>query len=745
MDGSSDIFTSSSMRPLQLRMRPDLVTQRHTYQGRAYWVIKDPVALKYHRFEEEEFSLLEMLDGQLSLDQIKRRFDRRFAPQRITHGELYRFVGMLYRSSLVVSESAGQGRQLKKRSDQNRRRQRLAAMGNVLSIRFKGFNPDRTLTWLNERIGWLFSRPAVLTSLALALSALLLVVVHFETFVARLPSFHEFFATKNWIWMALILGGTKILHEFGHGLACKRQGGECHEMGVMLLVLMPCLYCNVSDSWMLSSKWQRAAIGAAGMYVELLLASICTFLWWFSEPGFLNYMCLNVMFVCSVTTLLFNVNPLLRYDGYYILSDMLEIPNLRQKSTSILQRKLGKWLLGLPEPHDSFLPQRRKWLFALYAVAAAVYRWVVVLAILWFLNKVFEPYGLKILGQMIAAMSLFALVVLPLWQLAKFFHVPGRIEQVKKRRLLVSLAVTSGLLAAVVFIPLPHRVWCSLHIQPRDAQSVYVDVPGQLRVVHARAGNQVRQGDPLITLESLDLELEIAALEARFRQEEARRQNLERLALVGDESASLELRQVHESLASLDKQLSQRRQDSNRLKIAAPTSGTIVPPPNTPPELSDSDVLPRWSGTPLEIRNVGAYLSDGELVCRVVDPRRLEAILAIDQSEIEFIRPGQTVDIVLEQLPGRQFSGKINRISQVDMKYSPTTLSEKAGGDLLTKTDSGGRERPVNVTYEASVELDNPTGQILIGASGRARIHVGSKSLGQRLWRYLNETFNFDL
>ena len=132
-------------------------------------------------------------------------------------------------------------------------------------------------------------------------------------------------------------------------------------------------------------------------------------------------------------------------------------------------------------------------------------------------------------------------------------------------------------------------------------------------------------------------------------------------------------------------------------------------------------------------------------MCQVVDPRRLEAIFAIDQSEIEFIRPGQTVDIVLEQLPGRQFSGKVSRISQVGMKYSPTTLSEKAGGDLLTKTDSSGRERPVNVTYEASVELDDPTGQILIGGSGRAKIHVGSRSLGQRLWRYLSETFNFDL
>ena len=138
-------------------------------------------------------------------------------------------------------------------------------------------------------------------------------------------------------------------------------------MGIMVLVLTPCLYCNVSDSWMLPNKWHRACIGAAGIYVEVVLASICTFLWWVSEPGLFHNLCLNVMFVCSTSTIVFNANPLLRYDGYYVLADLVEIPNLRQKATTILSRKLGEWCLGLEPPDDPFLPQRNQVFFALYS------------------------------------------------------------------------------------------------------------------------------------------------------------------------------------------------------------------------------------------------------------------------------------------------------------------------------------------------------------------------------------------
>ncbi len=257
----------------------------------------------------------------------------------------------------------------------------------------------------------MFSKWAVVAWFALVLSAIGLVAVQYDVFQSKLPGFHQFFNVKNAFLLAVALAGTKVLHELGHGMSCKHFGGECHEIGVLVLVLTPCLYCNVSDSWMLPNKWQRAMIGAAGMYVELAIASVCTFIWWFSEPGLLNYLALSTMFVCSVSTVIFNGNPLLRYDGYYILSDIMEIPNLRQKSSEILNRKLSEWCLGIESPHDPFLPERNQIFFALYTVAAAVYRWFITFSILWFLYQVFKPYRLEVVGQIIAGMALYSLSV----------------------------------------------------------------------------------------------------------------------------------------------------------------------------------------------------------------------------------------------------------------------------------------------------------------------------------------------
>ena len=165
-------------------------------------------------------------------------------------------------------------------------------------------------------------------------------------------------------------------------------------MGVLLLVLTPCLYCNVSDSWMLPNKWHRAAIGAAGMYVELVMASIATFLWWFSEPGLLNNLCLSVMFVCSVTTLVFNANPLMRYDGYYVLADWIEIPNLREKSNRYLQNLFLEKCLGVEVPPEEYMDPLRKAGFVFYAVVSYLYRWIVTFGILYLFHTFLKPYKL---------------------------------------------------------------------------------------------------------------------------------------------------------------------------------------------------------------------------------------------------------------------------------------------------------------------------------------------------------------
>src|SRR6188474_2626964 len=372
----AESLISSTSRPLTLRMRPDLNARRHRYHGRTFWVVKEPVGLNYFRFHDEEFAILCMLDGRSSLDDIKEEFETQFSPQKITYHDLLQFVGMLHRSGLVISEATGQGHQLRKRRDEKKWRELMGRLSNVFALRFRGVDPERFLNWLYKYTWWFFTWPMLAIVLCTGLAALSLVAVNFEEFSRKLPAFHMFFGPKNWFYLGITMAVVKVLHEFGHGLSCKHFGGECHELGAMLLVFTPALYCNVSDSWMLPNKWARAAIGAAGMYVELFLASLATFLWWYSQPGLLNSICLSVMFICSVSTVVFNGNPLLRFDGYYILMDLLEIPNLRQKSTEITRRFFVWLCLGIEQPENPFLPHKHQWAFGLYTVAAVMYRWL---------------------------------------------------------------------------------------------------------------------------------------------------------------------------------------------------------------------------------------------------------------------------------------------------------------------------------------------------------------------------------
>ncbi|MCA9257757.1 MAG: biotin/lipoyl-binding protein [Planctomycetales bacterium] len=743
----ADSIVSSSSRRLAIRARPDLTARKQRYQGRSYWVVKDPVGLQYFRFEEEEYAILQMLDGEASLEQIAEQFEREFPPQTIRVEELQNFIGMLHKSGLVLSDAIGQGSQLKERRDEKKRRELLAALSNVLAFRFRGFDPERLLNFLYPYVRWFFTPTATFLAMILCLCALTLVIVQFDIFQSRLPGFHSFFAAKNWLALAGTLMATKVLHEFGHGMSCKHFGGECHEMGVMMLVLTPCLYCNVSDSWMLPNRWHRAAIGAAGMYVEVVLASICTFLWWFSEPGWLNYVCLNVMFVSSVSTILFNANPLLRYDGYYILSDILEIPNLRQKANSILTRKLGKWCLGLEEPEDPFLPKRNQAMFALFTVASFVYRWVVLLSILFFLNKVFEPYGLKVLGQMIAIASLWGLVFMPVKQLYTFFKVPGRWSKVKRLRLAASALVVVGLIAGVLFIPFPSSVSCLFELQPHRASSVYIEVPGRLVSQPVQPGQRVEKGDVLAELENLELEMQICRLQGDL---ESQRVELESLATLRSHDAryALEVRVAERELAAIEEQLEQKRRDAERLRITAPASGVVIPPPRMRDRENDNAVeLVSWSGTPLDVENVGATLTpDGQqnLFCQIGDPTEWEAVLVIDQDDIDLVQDGgQEVELMFDEWTYKTYVSVIEAPSEDPMEAVSPRLASTSGGPLPAEASEDGVIRPLNNSYQAVSRLTDDEGMFRNGLIGQARITTRPRTLGARLYRYLTRTFNF--
>jgi putative peptide zinc metalloprotease protein len=742
---TAQAMASSTSRPLRLHRRTDLIVQPQTYQGRDYWVIKDPISLKYYRFEEEEHALLSMMDGQSSPDQIKRKFDYKYAPQKITMQELYQFIGMLYRSSLLVSNAPGQGIELQKRGQKNRSAERRQSLTNILAIRYKGFDPDPLLNRMIKWVGWFFTWPAFFVALMLGIGALSLIITQFEIFQAKLPSFQEFFAAKNWFWLALVMALTKVLHEFGHGLACKKFGGQCHEMGVMLLVLTPCLYANVSDSWLLKSKWKRAFIAAAGMYVELVLSSVAVFVWWFSTPGMVNQLALNVIFISSVSTLIFNANPLLRYDGYYILSDLLEIPNLRQKATTILQRTCGSVLLGIPTRPDPFLPARRQWMFGLYSIAVALYRWFITFSIFWFVYRVLEPYGFKIIGQMIALSAIYGLVGMPLIKLYKFFSIPGRFGTVKAARATASAIILTVLAFFILLLPIPHHVYCSFIVEGKNPQNVYVDVAGTLDEILVEPNQFIEKDEPIIKLYSQQLRVQLASLQTEAQIARVRLQNLQAGASVdrifadGKEAATLAF---ETAVTTYNK----RVDDVQRLTLKSPTSGYLLAPPIVAPNSADSEMLGYWDGTPLEKRNLGAYLEQSTFVAQVVpDLKVVKAVLAIDQADIEFIEKEQRVKLLLREIPNQIFESETAKIAPSEMKSTPKGLSSKFGGDIVTTANSEGIDVPQSTKYMVSVDIQNPDELILPGSTGVAKIRTGSQTVGQRIWRLINRTFQFEL
>lgn len=742
--GNSSMVAGSSRR-LPLRMRPDLIVQDQVYQGRNYRLIKDPLSLKYFRFEEEEFAILGMLDGQTTAEQIKRRFDRRFAPQRIALTEIQHFLGMLHSNSLLISGSAGQGSQLLKRNLEQTKKEKTARYSNILTIRFKGFDPDRLLNVLDKYLGWMFSFWATVLALVLCSSALILVLTQFEIFQSKLPGFHQFFGANNWALLALTVIVTKIIHEFGHGMACKRFGSTCHEMGVMMLVLMPCLYCNVSDSWTLPSKWRRMAIGAAGMYFELVIAAICTFLWWFSHPGIFNFVCLNVVFVSSVSTLLFNANPLLRYDGYYILSDLIEIPNLRQKASSFVTRQLAWICLGMEKPYDPFMPARQKWLFPFYALAAVFYRWFISFAIFWFLYNLLEPYGLKIFGQAIALMAIYGLIGQPLIQLFRFFNVPGRMEKVKKFRLAATLAVASVAIWFVLFVPIPHYIQCQVYVHPADGTPVYVETSGTVREVHVESNQPITKGAPILTLASFNMVYRIAEIEGKRDRAEAKLQSLYRRAANADEEAENELDTVEEVIRTLEAELDFRKEELSKLQVCAPSDGIVIPTSFTPKPKTRGR-LPRWYGYPLDRQNIGAQMDGGVAVCQIVkNPERYRAVLLVSEKDLEEIRPDQKIEIVLDEIPYESFHTTIQDISNIELKSVPNSLSSQNGGSIVTVADADGNQVPQSSLFQVSAEFEDKQQRIVIGATGNAKIIANQQTIAQRLLRFAQQTFHFEL
>lgn len=728
--------TATEAGSLRLRRRVDLEIYPQRRRSQKVWVIKDPVSLRYFQFREEEYAILSWLDGRSSLEHIKQQFERRFAPRRMTHSRLHSFIGNLHRSGLVLSEAPGQGKPLLERHDRQRRSTLLNSFANPLAIRFRGVDPERILTWLYPKMRWVFSPWCCLIAVTMILTAATLLVTKFDEFERRLPEMNSLMTPRNLLMLAVTMALIKLIHELGHALVCKHYGGRCHELGVLLLVFTPCLYCNVTDAWKLSSRWQRIAISSAGIMIEVVLASTCTLLWMYSQPGLLNTLCLNVMVVCSVGTVLLNGNPLLRYDGYYILSDLLELPNLWQDSRNRLHRLVSRAFIGI-DPGTPVSQQGRPGFLLIYAIASMAYRILVMVSILYLVYRVCKPEGLMLIAQILSVVLMIGIFSTPLTAVSRIMTNPVLRQKVRPRRMLLSGGATTLALAGFFLIPLPCRIAAPAMIEPHDARRVYVSVPGTLK--HSvLTGHSVRQGDPLASLENIEIRRELESVQGQVLQQQLRVRNLESMR-VQDGAIAAQLPAAKEILSDLRRRLSQLQRDETELVLTAPVAGTVLPPPSLQSPGSNELQLSSWSGTPMDECNLGMTLDRKTLYCLIGQPDEFEAAVYIDQSDVRYVRENQRVRVLLDIAGGKIVNGTVTEVSQVNLQSVPSELA--VDQRISNRIDDSGMRRPENTSYKAHVRLDTTDVPLLIGARGRAKILVQWQPLSQRVYRFFSRTF----
>jgi putative peptide zinc metalloprotease protein len=750
------------MTRLGVRMRPELVLTPHGVGSTSHWIVEDPVTLKYFRLRDEECFILRGLGEHADLQGLKRAFDSRFYPIRTSLTTLNRFLFQLHELGLIVGEglvvgdrgidAVGQGEVLARRDLKRRRDRSFAALTNPLAIRLPGFSARQAIDRVYPHVAWLFSPAMLVAYAALVIVALLMVVTRFEAFRSRLPGVEQFFATRSLLGLAGVLAMTKTLHELGHAFVSRHLGGSCREIGVLLLALTPTLYCDTSDAWRLTNKSSRVLISLAGIMVELVLAAVATLVWWFSEPGWVHDTALQVMALACIASILFNANPLIRSDAYFVLADAFEIPNLWQESRAAVRRVLTRLLTGKPSSDRPQTPQSksRVAMLVLYAVASTLYRWALLIGLLWLAYRLLEPKGLAVLAWLLGGLVAVGMMSGPAKTMAKAIASPATRATLSNPKTFFRPLTLAAILAAIVAVPLPARVNAPFWIELDQATSLYASVGGTL-VTAVRDGESVRANQTLVTLRDTTLELQIQRLEGEVDRLETRLENMRTLQ-AGDAELSAMIPGEETTLAETRRQLELLQEDLRRLTIRSPIDGTVFAPARKTDQegergrLTGWARLPGWTGSPLDPVNAGALIESGQVVCAVGDPRRVRANLVIDQASVVDLKIGQSVALRLDQAPVRTLRGKITAIAKTTSDEIDPSMIRRLGIDspATISGDAQAARYQATVTFETTPEATTPeetTSIIPPDTTGWAKVSVGWRSLGSRAMRFLSRTF----
>lgn len=603
-------------------------------------------------------------------------------------------------------------------------------------IRLPGVNPGSWISSINAAFGWIFSPVFVGLSILVLIILIDFLIVRMNAITLVTNDRVEFFSRENLPLFALVVITTKILHELGHAVAAFRRGCECHEMGILLLAGLPSLYCDVSDAWTLPNRWHRISISLAGIWGELLIAAVATLGWMASVPGIVHAVCFDVMVVCSMGTLLFNANPLVRYDGYYVLMDLTGVSNLGRRSQEALERIGMRWILGAPDLDPFDAPQVPRWC-VVYGIAAAVYRVFLTCAILWALHLLLKPYSLSFLVWTAAIVGLIIWGV----QMGKSGISAIRVATasgVSWWRVGAGVGFLGVALLLILATPIPWYVLGDAVLEPADQQTIVASIPGRL-VDRKDSGTVVTTGEVVAKLDNREILVDIARMdsEVKFLQQHLAALYLRR----NDDPRAAE--QIPRAQASLDdhrSRLNHLLEEKQRLQISASESAVVYPAPFRT-EQFDRDELSHWTGTALDPVNRDAWIAAGDAVCQIGNADQLEAVAIVAQDDLEAVAVGQRADVLLKS-SGVTVQGEITRISFL---HVDTTTENVAALTLPRTNDFGGRSKIRGNWYEVRIRcLSSVPAGTKIRARGKARIHIGSRTVGSWIGTQFFKTFRWN-
>jgi len=697
-------YRVAQLRP---RMRAHGQLHRQHYRGDLWYVLQDHVSGRFYRFSPEAYALIGLMDGRRTVQEIWDAAGERLGDALPTQDDVLQLMAQLHAADLLAADSMPDVEEIAERSATQKRRKFWGAVRNPLGIRIPLIDPDpflsASVTLVRPLFGWL----GALLWLAIVGYGAVLAGVHWTALTQN--AFDQALSTHNIVLLAASYVVVKALHELGHGYAVKVWGGEVHDLGLMLIVFMPVPYVDATAASAFASKWRRMTVGAAGILVELWLAAVAMIVWGELEPGFLRALAFNIMLIGGVSTLLFNGNPLLRFDGYYVLCDLIEMPNLGARANKYFFYLVRRYVFGLTSAESPATGAgERRWLLG-YALAAFVYRMMITFGIVLLIAGKFFFIGV-VLALWVGA----SFLVTPIAKGLRYLFTAGELDGRRGR----ALAASAGLFAAVAVafgaVPLPSGTVAEGVVWVPENGRVHAGASGFVDGLLAIPGQPVRAGQPLVTMADPILVAEAAVLRAELHEHRVRLTAEEIADRVAAEVTREKVTATATKLARLEERLA-------ALAVASPTAGRFVP--------RDGDDL------------VGRYLRKGDLLGYVLDFERPSLRVVVHQEDIDRVRSATgAIEVRLAHAPLEVRPARILRATpQATNRLPAPALGTSGGGSLpLDPADPRG-ETSLEHVFIIDLEPLEPLGAIAYGTRIHARFDHGAEPLAAQIYRAVRQ------